>query len=126
KKKQLLNRKSIFLMYKMKKIKFTLKNLRKKNNFTQAIIAEKLGISIRAYAKIESGETNLTIERLHKLSTIFNMDITEFLEYETNKLETTNDPNTHITLLKHYEETIVLLKEQNEMLRKIIFKQYEC
>src|SRR5690606_19789664 len=99
KKKQLLNRKSIFLMYKMKKIKFTLKNLRKKNNFTQAIIAEKLGISIRAYAKIESGETNLTIERLHKLSTIFNMDITEFLEYETNKLETTNDPNTHITLL---------------------------
>lgn len=110
-------------MFKTRNLKFILKNLRKKNRYTQATVAQKLGISTRAYAKIEAGDINLTVERLHKLSTIFNVDITYFLEYENNKQVITNNLDSPIALLKHYQEAVVLLKEQNEMLRVIINKQ---
>lgn len=63
----------------MEKIKKTLRALRKKRNYTQAQLANKLGISTRAYAKIEAGETNLTIGRLRTIAIILDVSLTELL-----------------------------------------------
>jgi transcriptional regulator with XRE-family HTH domain len=47
-----------------------LKQLRELKNFTQEYMAQQLGLSTRAYSKIETGETQLTINRLNEISTI--------------------------------------------------------
>jgi transcriptional regulator with XRE-family HTH domain len=40
-----------------------IKQIRELKNFTQEYVAQKLGLSTRAYSKIETGETQLTINR---------------------------------------------------------------
>lgn len=49
-------------------------------------MAEKLSLSIRAYSKIESGETNLTIDRLNKISQILEMSPIEVLGFDDKKV----------------------------------------
>ena len=63
-----------------------IKNIRELKNYTQEYMAEKLGISIRAYSKIESGETNLTIDRLNKLSQILEMSPLEILGFDDKQV----------------------------------------
>lgn len=105
----------------MDKIKKTLRNLRKKRNYTQAQLAEKLGISARAYAKIEAGETNLTIGRLRTIAVILDVSLTELLGDLPDENLVIAAADT-IPLLQHYEETIILLKQQNETLTKLLHK----
>ena len=54
-------------------IKSKLKSIRKEKKYTQGFVAEKLGISLRAYTKIENGETQLTIDRLGEIIEILNI-----------------------------------------------------
>ncbi len=44
-----------------------LKHAREKTGLTQAQVAEKSGINISYYAKIERGEVNTSIEKLHNI-----------------------------------------------------------
>lgn len=44
-----------------------LKHAREKAGLTQAEVAEKSGINISYYAKIERGEINTSIEKLHSI-----------------------------------------------------------
>lgn len=53
----------------------SLKNLRLSNGLTQKDVAEKLKMTTSAYAKIERGERNLTINAEKKLANLFNVDI---------------------------------------------------
>jgi len=109
----------------MEKIKKTLRSLRKKRNYTQAQLAEKLGISARAYAKIEAGETNLTIGRLRAIAVILDVSLTELLgDLPDDNLVIA--PVDTIPLLQHYQETIILLKQQNETLTKLLHKQLDA
>jgi|LGVE01.1.fsa_nt_gb transcriptional regulator with XRE-family HTH domain len=57
--------------------------IRLSNNLSQENIAYELGISQPAYQKIESGKTNISIDKLQKLSEILNYD---FFIYLNNKL----------------------------------------
>lgn len=108
----------------MEKIKKLLRSLRKKRNYTQAQLAEKLGISARAYAKIEAGETNLTIGRLRAIAVILDVSLTELLgDLPDDNLVIS--PVDTIPLLQHYQETIILLKQQNETLTKLLHKQLD-
>lgn len=52
-----------------------LKKLRLSNGLTQKDVAEKLKMTTSAYAKIERGERNLTINAEKKLANLFNVDI---------------------------------------------------
>lgn len=52
-----------------------LKKLRLSNSLTQKDVAEKLNMTTSAYAKIERGERNLTINAEKKLANLFNVDI---------------------------------------------------
>ena len=47
-----------------------LKQLRELKNYTQEFVAAQMGLTTRAYSKIESGDTKLTINRLNEISKI--------------------------------------------------------
>ncbi|WLD23992.1 helix-turn-helix domain-containing protein [Flavobacterium dauae] len=109
-----------------------LKKIREKGHYTQEYIAKRLGISIRAYSKIERGETQLTINRLKEISSILNVSPFELLSDEMTQ-KSPKDQQTiqneeelmtieSFPMKEHYEETIAILKDQIETLKKIIDK----
>lgn len=108
----------------MQKIKITLKKLRKEKHLTQQTIANRLGISVRAYSKIEAGETSLNIERLRDLATVFDLNMPELLSYLFGEDIVVPTPST-ITLSRHYEETIALLKQQYDTLSDLLARHIE-
>ena len=59
-----------------------LRNLRLNLNLTQREIAEKLGISLRQYQRIEQGKQNGTVNTLLKLKKLLNKPIDFLLEQE--------------------------------------------
>ena len=95
-------------------------------NFTQEYFAQKLGLSTRAYSKIETGETQLTINRLNEISKVLEMNPVEVLGFDDKKIfninnSTGNNGYNNIffpdKLVQQYEETIQALKEQIQLLK---------
>jgi transcriptional regulator with XRE-family HTH domain len=109
-----------------------IKNLRELRNFTQDYMAKELGLSTRAYSKIESGETQLTINRLNEIATILNADPMKLLgfEYENifNNCTQEGDYNTIGTstyqmndrLIEQYESRIRHLEDEIVFLRALV------
>ncbi|WP_445720318.1 helix-turn-helix domain-containing protein [Flavobacterium sp.] len=50
-----------------------LKEIRLKNNYTQEYIASELGITQKAYSKLENGQTCLSQDKIIKLVKIYNI-----------------------------------------------------
>ncbi len=114
----------------MLEIKSKLKSIRKEKNYTQGFVAEKLGISLRAYTKIENGETQLTIDRLGEIIEILNIHPNEIFSSDLcddknsgKKEESKIAASDSISLIQHYEETISILKEHIETLKELIQKK---
>ena len=55
-----------------------LRVLRIGQNWSQVQIAEKIGISQAAYAKLESGKTHLTVDRAQQLADIYEIEPKSF------------------------------------------------
>lgn len=55
----------------MKELLVKIRNLRISLNYTQEYVAYCLGITQKAYSKIENGKSQLTVERLIQLTTIY-------------------------------------------------------
>lgn len=56
-----------------------IRNLRERNRFSQEEMALKLNMSPNGYAKIERGETKLTLPRLEQIAEILDVDIFELM-----------------------------------------------
>ena len=56
-----------------------IKNLRFKKGYSQSYMGMLLEISQRAYSKIESGHTKLTLERLRLIATILEIEVNELV-----------------------------------------------
>ncbi|WGE71614.1 helix-turn-helix transcriptional regulator [Actinobacillus equuli subsp. haemolyticus] len=63
------------------KINEKIRHLRETHQLSQEMMADKLGMSVTGYAKIERGEVRSTLPRLEQISVIFDMDICELLSY---------------------------------------------
>ncbi len=63
-----------------------IKQIRELKNLTQEHISNQLGLSVRAYSKIESGETQLTINRLKEISAILEIDPIEILGFNVKNI----------------------------------------
>ena len=72
-----------------------LKELRKKANFTQVEVAEKLGISQPAYASWERGAKKPTQENLVKIAQVLNVSV----DYLVGNSEDKSDELDNIELL---------------------------
>ncbi|PQJ12635.1 hypothetical protein CJD36_002515 [Flavipsychrobacter stenotrophus] len=126
-------------MITVKKIGESVKNVREKRNYSQEYVASKLGISQKAFSKIETGETKLSVDNLMKLAEILDTTVNELLDSVGNA--TYNNIGTHHgegivihktnsdkigelyeKMLKSKDDEIYRLKEQNEMFLKTIEK----
>ena len=68
-----------------------LKELRKKANFTQVEVAEKLGISQPAYASWERGVKKPTQENLVKIAQVLNVSVDYLVGNSEEKSDELND-----------------------------------
>ena len=110
-----------------------IKQAREVKRVSQDFGAAQLGISTRAYSKIESGETQLTITRLNEICAILQVDPMKVLGFDDKKVFNINHNETGIgeyhlnqipeKLIAQYEETIASLKEQIVMLKEMLNKQ---
>ena len=106
-----------------------IRKLRELKNMTQEYVAKRIEMSISGYGKIERGESNLSLNKMEKISKIIGFDIEEIVQFDEEDLLTnvkarnlgeggdTNMPNQEVKLL---EQIIVQLKEENAFLKKII------
>ena len=67
------------------KINEKIRQLREQHQLSQENMADKLGMSVTGYAKIERGEVRSNLPRLEQISEVFDMDICELLSYGENK-----------------------------------------
>lgn len=85
------------------KINEKIRQLREQHQLSQENMADKLGMSVTGYAKIERGEVRSNLPRLEQIYEVFDMDICELLSYgETEKVyfnnsvtESTNSNNSN-------------------------------
>jgi transcriptional regulator with XRE-family HTH domain len=103
-----------------------IKQIRELKNITQEYVAQKLGLSTRAYSKIESGETQLTINRLNEISEVLEIQPLEILGFDDKQVFNNckqdgyigiNHINIPDKLIQQYEETIQSLKEQIQLMK---------
>ena len=106
-----------------------LKQIRELKNLSQEYIANQLGLSVRAYSKIETGETQLTINRLNEISRIMGVDPIEVLGFDDKNIfninnSTGNNGYNYINfpdkLVQQYEQTIQSLKEQIALMKLLM------
>jgi transcriptional regulator with XRE-family HTH domain len=111
-----------------------IRQIRELKGYSQEYLAEKLGISQRAYSKIERSEIKIDWEKIQDIASIFEMeplDIVSFDDslifnycHQSGKIETINNyiPDQLIT---QYEARIKQLEDEVQFLRGIISKNNE-
>jgi len=93
-----------------------LKELRKKANFTQVEVAEKLGISQPAYASWERGAKKPTQENLVKIAQVLNVSV----DYLVGNSENKDDDLDNIELLFRMNSTGLTDDEKKVFKKELI------
>lgn len=108
-----------------------IRQLREKHKWSQEDMANQLGLSPNGYAKIERGETRLTIPRLEQIAEVFGIDILELIQTEVQHLDY-QIGNNHINhssdftiygkadaenLAQEIEKLKLIIQHQNELLQ---------
>lgn len=108
-----------------------IKQIRELKNLSQEFIASKLGITTRAYSKIETGETQLSIKRLNEISSILEVPPLEILGFDEKQVfsHCKQEGNIGINhnyhsekLIEQYEKRINHLESEILFLRNCIKK----
>lgn len=121
-----------------KHIGLKIKQLRIGKQWSRQQVAEKLNISLTAYANIERGETDICITRLEEISELFNIGLSDLLGTEKATYNFTGTHNychnvqvnsSHSAELKEFllkkelekcQLEINFLKEENFRLKEIL------
>lgn len=61
------------------KLRQNIRDFREDKHLTQADMAEKLGMSVTGYAKLERGESQIRVERLQQIAQILEVNIDELM-----------------------------------------------
>lgn len=80
--------------------------LRKKNNLSQEVLAEKVGVARQTISKWELGETSPDLKQSKKLSEIFNVSLDELVSNEIKEILVEKISNTE----KKSETTLKIVK----------------
>lgn len=105
------------------------RQLREERQWTQEQMASFLGLSPNGYAKIERGETRLTVPRLEQIAEILGIDILELIQTEVThwnyQVGDHNKHNSDYTVYGHngdshlvaeIEKLKLKIQHQNELL----------
>lgn len=98
------------------------RELRKAGGFNQSYMANNLGLSQKAYSKIECGETQLTLERLEEIASLLGYNRLQIITLDVavilGKQPMPNDVVNYVPidlvkkLFDNYELKIKLLEEE--------------
>ena len=106
-----------------------IRQIRELKNLTQEHIATQLNLTTRAYSKIETGETQLTINRLNEISLILGVAPMEILGFDEKQIfnnckQEGNIGINHISLpnklIEQYEKTIAVLEDEIKLLKAMM------
>lgn len=108
-----------------------IKQIRELKNLTQEHVATQLGLSTRAYSKIETGETQLTINRLNEISSILGIEPMEVLGFDDKQVFNNCKQEGNFgnfgtynavseKLIQQYEKTIQILEDEVALLKSMI------
>ena len=100
------------------KVNDNIRKIRELKNISQEFVANELGITTRAYSKIETGETQLTINRLDKICKILNVTPQELLGFDSALIFNNNFHNEQGTQQAFNNTDIQQVKELYERLLK--------
>ena len=93
--------------------------MREINQWSQEEMAEKLAMSANGYAKIERGQTNISIDKLKQIAQIFNIDMVDLI---TNQDKTfffsIGDNNVNSHNLNSMDKFQLLLDAKDELLKQ--------
>ena len=128
------------------KLRRNIRDTREQKKLTQEELAEKLGLSVTGYAKIERGETQINYDRLEKIAKALEVGVGELIPFQEDEgiivLHNLNNnlrnSNTVIALtdkgleseilrlrqmLADKEEIIKVKEQENESFRQQIRQQ---
>ena len=88
------------------------------NQWTQEDVAEKLGMSTTGYAKIERGQTNVSVEKLKQIAQVFNVNVAQLLDDNERFVLFTNVDNH--SNYNNYFGTNEKLSLENEKLKQLL------
>jgi transcriptional regulator with XRE-family HTH domain len=108
-----------------------IKKLRELKNLTQEHMANSIGISQGAYSRMELGETEITYTKLEKISEELGMKPEEVIAFNESVVFNVMNNQTGNGLVINnsqlseaeknlFEQQIILLKEENTHLKKVI------
>ncbi len=100
----------------------TIRELRIKNNKTQAEIAFVLDLDTSSYGKLERGNTDITLKKLEIIAAYFNMSVTDLIAYPKKLISADNIINAEIE--EKVTLTIELKKEKKEQVLKLILGEH--
>ncbi|WP_345100963.1 helix-turn-helix transcriptional regulator [Mucilaginibacter panaciglaebae] len=72
-----------------KSIGQNIRTLRHQRGWSQEDVATRLGISIPAFSKIETGVTDINLSRLEQIADIYEIDVVQILDLDTEEVEPT-------------------------------------
>ena len=67
-----------------------IRTLRHKNGWSQEDVANRLGISIPAFSKIETGVTDINLSRLEQIANIYDINVVNLLALDAEAIEPQN------------------------------------
>lgn len=79
------------------KLRQSIRDIREDKHFTQADMAEKLGLSITGYAKIERGQSQINIERLQQISKVLEVSIADLIPFGDDGVVVFNNSNDNFS-----------------------------
>jgi transcriptional regulator with XRE-family HTH domain len=66
-----------------------IRTLRHKHGWSQEDVANRLGISIPAFSKIETGVTDINLSRLEQIANIFEINVAQILVIDSEEIDLT-------------------------------------
>lgn len=113
----------------MDSIGYNIRKLRELKNLTQEFLAKELGMTQSSYSKIETGESDLAVSKLYKISEIIGVDVSQILEFDAshvfnisnNKLVqglSARVENMYFTRDEYREKYVQMLEAEIERLKK--------
>lgn len=106
-----------------------IRKIREIKGFSQEYVGGKLGLTQRAYSKMELGETKITWDRILELAKIMELEPADLIDFDETKIfhnctQSGNDVqtinyNTSLELESAYNSQIETLKEEVLYLREL-------
>lgn len=92
----------------------TIRELREQRQWTQEQMAEKLGLTRNGYAKIETGKSTPSLERLDEIANILGVKVIELLKLE-NKAVIVQTQNYEANYYQNYQNNEKLQTEIDKL-----------